>query len=446
MDINTKILDILGRKMDKSVTKNIYSCLYCEYCDSEWSNKFNYTRHIGTEKHRKNWTKSKELLQKEQEIGHLLQKNEYLLQKTRENQTEAKSEEHISHGVGKSSGKQIETRYCCDYCQFSTTCKKNAKKHRNSKEHIKNENKEEDFLEITNKYICLSCDKAYDKYKSCWEHLKRCKGKENSEPEPETAANVVFEIVEQPPSEMASTGLDLEAIKKEVYKEIYESVVGKILENNNQIVEKILESNQQTAVKIVETMSQSQQALVQTSNSNNNITNNHTINNNQHCTINMFLNEKCKDAVNITDWVNNLVINFEHLYYNAENGFQKGLTKMLIDNLKLYNVYKRPIHFTDVKRDTMYIKDDDAWTKHDNHDKLIEVLETGARQGITCFAEWMEENAPGYHDLDSPLGQQYMAIHQNVIRPQTDRMKAYPKVMKEVARAVQLRKGDQDQA
>jgi hypothetical protein len=181
--------------------------------------------------------------------------------------------------------------------------------------------------------------------------------------------------------------------------------------------------------------------LVQNHNSNNTIIQNNTINN--HCTINMFLNEKCRDAVNITDWVNNLVIDFEHLYYNAENGFQKGLTKMLVDNLKLYNIYKRPIHFTDVKRDTMYIKDADAWTKHENHDKLIEVLETGARQGIHCFAEWMEENAPAYHDLDSEVGQRYMAIHQAVIRPEKERMKAYPKVMKEVARAVQLRKEDQ---
>lgn len=194
-------------------------------------------------------------------------------------------------------------------------------------------------------------------------------------------------------------------------------------------------------MKIVETMSQSQnQQTMIHANSNNNITNN-TVNN--HCTINMFLNDKCKDAVNITDWVNGLVIDFEHLHYNAENGFQKGLTKMLIDNLKLYNVCKRPIHFTDVKRDTMYIKDADEWTKHDNNEKLIEVLESSARQGICCFADWMEENAPAYHDLDSQLGKQYMAIHQNVIRPEKERLKAYPKVMKEVARAVQLRKDDQ---
>jgi len=205
-----------------------------------------------------------------------------------------------------------------------------------------------------------------------------------------------------------------------------------VIEKMTNIVEKVITSNNNTL-----TQTNSNNTIIQNNNSNSNNTTNN------HCTINMFLNEKCKDAVNITDWVNGLVIDFEHLYYNAENGFQKGLTKMMIDNLKLYNIHKRPIHFTDMKRDTMYIKDADEWTKHENNEKLIEVLESSARQGISCFADWMGENAPAYHDLDSQLGQQYMAIHQNVIRPERERKKAYPKVMKEVAREVKLRKEDQ---
>ena len=288
--------------------------------------------------------------------------------------------------------------------------------------------------------MCLSCDRSYDKYDSCWKHSKTCKikpenvaiGKINEEFAQEENSSVLRtnEVFFSDIAQVKSS--DIEFVKKEIYKEVYESVVGKILENNQTMME-----------KMAETMIQSQQAMIQTTNNSNNntIIQNNTTNN--HCTINMFLNDKCKDAVNITDWVNNLVLDFEHLYYNSENGFQKGLTKMLIDNLKLYNVCKRPIHFTDIKRDTMYIKDADEWTKHDNNEKLLEVLETGARQGIQCFAEWMEENTPAYHDLDSQLGKQYMAIHQTVIRPQTERMKAYPKVMKEVARAVQLRKEDQ---
>jgi hypothetical protein len=318
----------------------------------------------------------------------------------------------------------IETKYCCDYCQFSTTIKKEAEKHRKSKQHTINENKIEDFLEMTTLYICMSCDKSYNKYKSCWEHSKRCRKKCLQKKATHSDENILFEIVEKSTLEEPNTNN-------------FDKTVGvfeTIIEKNTSMMESLMEKMITVMEKMTETMANGK--------NNTNYTNNNS-NNNNHYTINMFLNEKCKDAVNITDWVNGLVIDFEHLYYNAENGFQKGLTKMMIDNLKLYNVYKRPIHFTDVKRDTMYIKDADEWTKHENNEKLIEVLESSARQGINCFADWMGENAPAYHDLDSQLGQQYMAIHQNVIRPERERKKAYPKVMKEVAREAKLRKEDQ---
>ena len=426
----------------------------CNCCDRIWSKKYSLDRHLGRKKITKMPLKSLEMPLKSLEMP--LKSLEMPLKSLEMpliglemplNVLECRKTNKIV------PEKPILTTFHCDYCQFTCKTKKESEKHRKSKQHVKNENKEEDFIEIVNRYTCIKCDKCYNIYASCWKHSKTCQVKKE---------NVVIEIEEptQPciidescyatrteanciPIQVTTDEANIqvsfddtkttsEMISKDLLKEVCEILVNKLTENN--------QNNQNAIVKIVETMSQSQnqQTMIQ-ANSNNNITNN-TVN---HCTINMFLNEKCKDALNITDWVNGLVIDFEHLHYNAENGFQKGLTKMLIDNLKLYNVCKRPIHFTDVKRDTMYIKDADEWTKHDNNEKLIEVLESSARQGISCFADWMEENAPAYHDLDSQLGKQYMAIHQNVIRPEKERLKAYPKVMKEVARAVQLRKDDQ---
>ena len=205
-----------------------------------------------------------------------------------------------------------------------------------------------------------------------------------------------------------------------------------------------MESNQNTLVKLTESIAQSQQSLIQT-NTNNNIQISNNSNNNNHCTINMFLNEKCKDAMNITDWAKQLHIDYDHLYYTGENGFQKGLTNMLVENLKLCDVYNRPIHFTDVKRDRMYIRDADEWTKHENTDKLNEVLEISARQACVRLTDWMKEHedVPEYHDLDSELGQQYLALMVSVIRPQVERTKAFPKVIKELAKTAQLKKEDQ---
>ena len=383
-------------------------------------------------------------------------------------------------------GKMIETKYCCDYCQFSTTIKKEAEKHRKSKQHTINENKIEDFLEITTLYICMSCDKSYNKYKSCWEHSKRCRKKCLQKKATHSEENNVFVgftaplVTYKPRSSVDVTDLrsvkstDDEIVEKSTLEEPNTSNFGKrceaprtvatkgghpiqlttpvaelpesfgktvgvfetIIEKNTTMMESLMEKMITVMEKMTETMANSK--------NNTNYTNNNS-NNNNHYTINMFLNEKCKDAINITDWAKQLHINYDHLYYTGENGFQKGLTNMLVENLKLCDIYNRPIHFTDIKRDSMYIREDDEWTKHENSEKLTEVLEISARQACIRLTDWMKEheNVPDYHDLDSELGQQYLALMVSVIRPQVERTKAFPKVIKELAKTAQLRKEDQ---
>ena len=362
----------------------------CTICDHTWDRKYNYVQHLKTTKH------IKKLKMYEQ----LLKTNEQVLK------IEQTPPENVEGPV-----KNITNTFCCDYCQFSTPNKNEAKQHRTSKQHIVNENKEEDFLEIIKRYTCTKCDKTYDKYKNCWEHVRKCEGKKE---------NIV-------------TVTQLTVVDENIKNDIMESIVEKMMENNKQMMEQMV-----TVVKTILQETKSQPSITQNNtNSNNNNTN--------HYTINMFLNEKCKDAINITDWAKQLHIDYDHLYYTGENGFQKGLTNMLVENLKLCDVYNRPIHFTDVKRDSMYIREDDEWTKHENSEKLTEVLEISARQACIRLTDWMKEHedVPDYHDLDSELGQQYLALMVSVIRPQVERTKAFPKVIKELAKTAQLRKEDQ---
>ena len=437
---------IFSNIMNEFVTVNHKNKYYCECCELESGTKQNYLRHLKTRKHEQIWKKS--IL--------LEQKNELFIQ-TKELLLQTDNKKHPEPIINNYSNvvtpiqqcekqKKIETRFVCECCQFSTTKKKESNKHRTSKQHVNNENKIEDFIEINTQYVCLSCSKTFKKYKNCWEHLKRCEGKKE---------NIVLEIVDKnvtPEPMICEKSPHSEMISKDLLKEVCEILVNKLTENN--------QMNQNTLVKMVETITQNQQALLGTMTqtqqslmlSNTNHTNNIQIsnstnnsNNNNHCTINMFLNEKCKDAMNITDWAKQLHIDYDHLYYTGENGFQKGLTNMLVENLKLCDVYNRPIHFTDVKRDRMYIRDADEWTKHENTDKLNEVLEISARQACVRLTDWMKEheNVPDYHDLDSELGQQYLALMVSVIRPQVEREKAFPKVIKELAKTAQLKKEDQ---
>ena len=414
--------------------KPVYECIDCELI---CSTKYNYYRHLRSEKHELMSKKGKELLRMSKELLRQAQNTPPVENILCFQSCDTSDMEYNPTKICEE--KNMETRYHCDYCQFFTKNKKESNKHRTSKQHIRNENKEEDFIEIVTKYVCLSCDKSYDKYISCWKHSKQCK---NTKKE-----NIVIEIVEQTPPEIKTPSIDVETLKKEIFNEVCSSFVEKIMESNQNTICKIVESNQNTLVKLTESLTQNQQTLVQANTNNIQISNNsnNNSNNNNHYTINMFLNEKCKDAINITDWVDQLQVNYDHLYYTGENGFQKGLTNMLLDNLKLCNVYNRPIHFTDVKRDSMYIRDANEWTKHENSDKLVEVLELSARQACYRLTEWMREHedVPDYHNLDSELGQQYLALMVSVIRPEVERLKAFPKVIKELAKTAQLKKEDQ---
>ena len=431
-------------------TKQTFSC---ECCDRSWSRRYEYDRHLTSAKHEKMRQKSKECSTNSKECS------------TNGKECSANGKE-CSKIVEKIHEKPILTTFCCYYCQFTCSTKKEAEKHRNTKQHIRNENKEEDFLEIVNRYTCRKCDKYYDKYISCWKHSKTCqRKKENIGPNltpkefvdfPHTfgVGKITNNEGRRPELFVTETTVITEPIAvfqteeliPEVKDNTLETMVEKILEKKNvTIMETMMEKMVSVMEKMSETIANTQQGIVQTNNNNN--TNHNTIiqNNNNHYTINMFLNEKCKDAINISDWVHQLKVDYDHLYYTGANGFQKGLTNMLLDNLKLCNVYNRPIHFTDIKRDSMYIRDADAWTKHENTEKLIEMLEVSARQACFRLTEWMREHedVPEYHDLDSELGQQYLALMVTVIRPEVERLKAFPKVIKELAKTAQLRKEDQ---
>jgi benzoyl-CoA reductase/2-hydroxyglutaryl-CoA dehydratase subunit BcrC/BadD/HgdB len=97
----------------------------------------------------------------------------------------------------------------------------------------------------------------------------------------------------------------------------------------------------------------------------------------------MYLNEQCKDAMNFSDFINGIEVSHEDLENNAQLGFVGGVSKILIDNLKMMNRNERPIHCTDVKRETMYIKDDNKWTKEENDSKLRSAIQEITRKSIS---------------------------------------------------------------
>ncbi len=130
---------------------------------------------------------------------------------------------------------------------------------------------------------------------------------------------------------------------------------------------------------------------------------NNTTNYNQF-NINVFLNEQCKDALNLTEFVNTLQLSSADLDITRENGYAKGIANIFLKGLRDLDVEKRPIHCSDIKREVLYVKDDDTWEKEAREKpKIKKAIATVAKKQINAIKDW-ESKHPGWQNSDK--GQQ----------------------------------------
>jgi hypothetical protein len=173
-------------------------------------------------------------------------------------------------------------------------------------------------------------------------------------------------------------------------------------------------------------------------NNNNNTTNNTTNNFN----LNVFLNEQCKDALNISDFIDSLKITFEDLLYSKKNGLVEGISNVMIRGLKELDIYKRPIHCTDRKRETMYIKDHEKWEKDVTHEIMRNTIEKIADKERTALQIWTEEN-PDWIETERKQ-MEYLTMLRNISEPIEDEEKNGRKIIRAVSREVIVDKKDID--
>ena len=121
---------------------------------------------------------------------------------------------------------------------------------------------------------------------------------------------------------------------------------------------------------------------------------NNTINNTQNNTqnnkfnIQVFLNEQCKDVINMSDFIKSLHITIDQLDFTKQNGLAQGLSKSIIDNMSKLSIYQRPMHCTDTKRETLYIKDDNNWSKDGAKEKLKNVINKASSKNYNALMDW----------------------------------------------------------
>ena len=172
---------------------------------------------------------------------------------------------------------------------------------------------------------------------------------------------------------------------------------------------------------------------------NNNTTNN---NNNNQFNLNFFLNEQCKDALNIMDFVDSLNVQLKDLEYTASKGYAEGISNIFINGLANLNVHKRPIHCSDSKRDVLYIKDNGEWQKDDHEkSKLTKAIKFIGSKNMKQISEW-QKAYPEYNDPSSKQNDKYMKMLCNAMSGSTkeESEKNYEKIIKNIAKEVVIDK------
>ena len=129
-----------------------------------------------------------------------------------------------------------------------------------------------------------------------------------------------------------------------------------------------------------------------------NTTNNNTQNNKFN--IQVFLNEKCKDAINMSDFIKSLQVSIEQLDFTKQNGLVNGLSKTIMDNMNKLSIYERPLHCTDVKRETLYIKDENIWCKDNSKEKIKKAIKKASSKNYNALQDWKTNN-PDFMNNDT---------------------------------------------
>ena len=211
--------------------------------------------------------------------------------------------------------------------------------------------------ESSGEYNCKQCDKKYKSRNGLWCHSKICSPNINK-----TA------VIENP---VIDTTLILKLIQQnENLQNLLAQQASDHLQKQTELMNKLMEREPSNTI-------------------NSNITNN----NHQKFNLNFFLNETCKDAMNIQEFLENIRVTFEDLLTIGDAGFVAGVSDILIKQLRDLEVSKRPIHCTDSKRETIYLKENDAWNKDDKEkSRLKQIIEKVEYKNVASLREWCNEN------------------------------------------------------
>jgi hypothetical protein len=279
--------------------------------------------------------------------------------------------EIIGHDLEIKKGKKGHSDYYCEKCDFNCSKKYSWERHIVTSKHTGEVNGNDLGAkkgEKGQKYLCTKCEKCFNTNSGLWKHKQKC----------------------QTYDEQNIQELNNQELNNQITPELIMSV----LQQNKELQQMLIDQNK-TIIELSK------------NNSNTNISNSNINSHNKAFNLNFFLNETCKDAMNIMDFVDSLKIQLSDLENFGTLGYVDGISKIIIQNLKLIDENKRPVHCTDSKREIMYVKDENKWEKEDeNKQKMRKVIKHVTHKNTKLFKEF-KEKYPGCEKSESRFSNKY---------------------------------------
>ena len=327
------------------------------------------------------------------------------------------------------SGK-IRKKNHCKICDYTTSDIKDYNKHILTAKHKMRTNAN---IKVNKVYLC-ACGKEYKQAPSLTRHKKKCFFLQNDKEEEQIVEEKKEEMPDykellilamtqmQRKDDLVSEAMTQMQRKDELVSEAM-TEMSEMRKENNQLVTQ----NNELVTKMTDMVPKITEMMPSINNTNSNNTTNNTFN------LQFFLNETCKDALNLTDFINSLQLQLKDLEYTANNGHIKGITNIFQTALSNMEENKRPMHCTDLKREIMYIKENDEWNKDDEKTKMKGTINQITNKNIGNIEEWLEKY-PGHIDPKSKDFDKFVKMTSNCMGTgnEADDDKIVRNIMREV--------------
>lgn len=300
----------------------------------------------------------------------------------------------------------VKTFYLCTDCNYRTERKQHFNRHLETIKHISTVRNNRSAK--NQKFIC-ECGKTYTYKSGLCKHKKKCNYEEHlDDNDNDNDNNYEYEFLED-------TGDDKN------------QMILTLIRQNDEFKQMLVEQNK----KIMEMMHDRESGNVYNNTSN-------------HFNLQVFLNVTCKDAMNMSDFLNSLQLQVEDLEETGKLGYVDGISKIFINKLNELNIHDRPMYCTDLRREIIYIKDNNVWEKETPERKKLKcVIKTITHNNMKQILVWQKNN-PGWDDPRSKINDKYLQIVSNNMSgiSEEEEQRNYDKIISRVAQKILIPKGN----